>query len=380
LRSREQASTSLPKLPLFVISRTLLILVGLLFALVVVEIALRIIPIPNRFTLMQRLAQQWESDDELLLHLKPNLNMRIYGHPEFSYTVRTNADGLRDEPFVGAFDVAAIGDSFTFGFGVEEEESWPTRLEAISGARVANLGWAGWNSHVYPAAIKRYAIPLGTRIWLWTFFGNDLPESVGAEDFLNSGEQDYKRWVEQNRMYTTSPPFPFNLRIVQLVTALIKPELFLLPDSGDRIFDNGELRMRVGRYAWETTDPDQPNVQRGWELTEAALIKAQDLAVLYDATLVVVFIPNREHVYWPYIKDVMKDADIRQLDGVDARLRDFCEAHGILYLSLLPGLRSRAMHGEMLYFPSDGHWNAAGHELASQLVYDMLLNERLLTR
>jgi hypothetical protein len=370
------SSTSWSNLLLFVISRTLLVILGVLFALIVLEIMLRIVPVPNRFTLTERLEQQWESDDELLMHLKPNFDMRVYGHPEFSYSVHTNADGLRDEPFEGAFDIATIGDSFTFGFGVEESESWPARLETRSGARVANLGWAGWNSYVYPVAIKRYAIPLQTHIWLWAFFGNDLPESAGAEAFLASEEMDYKRWVEESRRL----PFPFNLRVFQLAAALIDPQLFLLPDSGDRVFDNGELRMRAGRYAWDVTDPNRPEVQRGWELTEAALIEAQDLAAQYDATLVVIFVPSREYVYWPYIEGLMEDVDIRQLDEVEAHLDVFCEAQDITYLNLLPGFRSQAMKGEMLYFPADGHWNVLGHELASQLIYDMLLREELLTQ
>ena len=368
--------SSRPNLPLFVISRALLIILGMLFALLVVEIGLRIVPIPNRFTLMERLERQWESDDELLMRLKPNLDMRVYGHPEFSYRVRTNPDGLRDEPFEGDFDIAAIGDSFTFGFGVEEAESWPARLEARSGARVANLGWAGWNSYVYPAAIRRYAVPLQTHIWLWAFFGNDLPESAGAEAFLASEKTDYKGWVEESNRLT----FPLNLRVFQLAAALINPELFLLSDSGDRIFEDGELRMRAGRYAWDVSDPNHPEVQRGWELTEAALIEAQGLAAQHDATLVVVFVPCREHVYWPYIKGLMKDVDIQQLDDVEARLRAFCEAHGIAYLNLLPGFQSQAMKGEILYFPADGHWNVAGHELASQIIYDMLLREELLSQ
>jgi hypothetical protein len=32
----------------------------------------------------------------------------------------------------------------------------------------------------------------------------------------------------------------------------------------------------------------------------------------------------------------------------------------------------------MLYFPSDGHWNEAGHELAAQLIFEFLLAEDLI--
>jgi len=138
------------------LTRTLLILMGMFFALVILEILLRFYPIPNRFALNRQQLAQWQSDDELLLHIKPNLNLRITAHPEFSYTIRTNSQGLRDEEVNGRYDLIALGDSFTFGFGVENEEAWPQQLAAISGQRVANLGWAGWNSYVYPRTIQRH--------------------------------------------------------------------------------------------------------------------------------------------------------------------------------------------------------------------------------
>jgi hypothetical protein len=363
----------------YIISRTALILIGTIIALVIVELALNILPVPNRLKLLENMDQLWESDDELLLHLKPNLDIRITGHPEFSFNVQTNENGLRDESFVGTYDIAAIGDSFTFGFGVEESKSWPSQLEAMSGLKVANLGWAGWNSYVYPTTIRRYAIPLGTRIWIWTFFSNDLPESYGAERFLSSGRADYLEWVGEGQMRAGNLPFPYDLRSVQLLAALYNPELFLLPDSGDRIFDNGKLRMRVGPYAWEKTDFSKKEVQQGWELTMQALEEAQTMALSNDATLVVVFIPNREHVYWSYIKGLMGDLKVDQLDDLMSRLGEFCTSKGILYIDLLPAFREQANAGKMLYYPADGHWNESGHALAAETILGSLIQHGLIS-
>lgn len=361
-----------------VISRVMFILFGILLAFAFLEIALRIIPVPNRFTLTQKLEELWEPDPELLLSLKPNQNSHITGHPEFSFTVQTNDDGLRDEPFEGTFDIAAIGDSFTFGFGVEMDESWPSRLEVISGKRVANLGWAGWSSHVYPIAIRRYAIPLQTNLWIWAFFGNDLPESVGAESFLSSGETNYLEWTPDGVAAGNELPFPWSLRTFQLLAALINTELFLLPDSGDGVYDDGEMKMRYGLYAWEMTDPAKQEVVRGWELTKDALLEALDLSAEHDASLVVVFIPNREHVYWPYLKSVMTDVGVAQLDNVERQLKDFCVEHGIYYINLLPPFQEKAVEGEMLYYPNDGHWNVAGHDFAATIISNYLSSVGLL--
>lgn len=360
------------------IGRLGLVCFGLVIGFGVMEGAMRILPIPNRFTMIRLFEEMWEPDPELLLKLKPNLSMNIYGHPEFNFMVRTNQHGLRDDDFLDSMDIAAIGDSFTFGFGVEADESWPEQIEQVSGLDVANLGWAGWSSHVYPVTIRRFAIPLETKIWIWGFFGNDLPESAGAESFLISGVDDYLSWNQVGRYRAQDLPFPWNLRTLQFVAALSDPELFLLPGSGDKLYEGADFTMRYGNYAWDTTNPNKPEVQRGWELTEQAFLQAKALADKHDAYLVVLYIPPREHVYWPYLEPLAIDLDVEQLDTVEAQLAELCDRYGISYLNLLPEFRARALDGEMLYFPQDGHWNARGHALAGQLIYDYLLDHNLL--
>ena len=363
----------------YVLARSGLILAGLLLGLATVELVLRIVPVPNRFVLLEQLSGMWKSDPELLLHLRPNLSLAITGHPEFRFRVVTNADGLRDGPLNEA-KIVAIGDSFTFGFGVEAEEAWPERIADLSGLEVANLGWAGWNSFAYPIAIRRHAVPLRADVWLWTFFVNDLQESAGAEAFVRSGNQDFKNWAMESGMGGGSLNFPLNTRTGQLVAALLNPDLFLLPDSGSGILDNGTIRIRYSQYAWKMTDPSDPIVQRGWELTEAAMNEARFLASSEGVELIVVFIPTREHVYWPYLEPVMEGVTSDQLDQVEARLNEMCSKSDIAYINLLPGFRERALAGEVLYFPNDGHWNAKGHALAAQLIYANLSARSLLPR
>jgi len=358
-----------PALPKAV-TTLLLIGFGLIMGLIVLEIFLRIMPMPNRFAFERQSIEQWESDDELLLHLKANLNLTITGHPEFRYTVRTNAAGLRDDPFEGPQDIAAIGDSFTFGLGVENDQSWPQRLETLSGHSVANLGWAGWNSYVYPAALRRHAIPLQSQIWLWAFFANDLPESAGAEAFITSGKTDYKAEAARD---SELPPL-LQLRTVQLLAVLAQPDLALLANSGQP-FEQGSLKMRISDYPWRMTDPADPEVERGWQLTADALAETAQLAAENGAQVMVIFIPAREHVYWQNIATAMLEQDVAQLDDAAARLGEIAAANGFAYLNLLDGFRQRAENGELLYFPSDGHWNVAGHELAAQLIDDALRSQ-----
>ena len=103
--------------------------------------------------------------------LPAGLEFRIwYDRPTWPYfddegcvTVQVNALGFRDDEFpvskpVGEFRVLAVGDSFTFGLGVQGDDTWPQRLERMLAGRrggttqVINAGFAA-GSHYPPGYV-----------------------------------------------------------------------------------------------------------------------------------------------------------------------------------------------------------------------------------
>lgn len=357
-----------------------LIIFGLCVAILFAEILLRVFPLPNRFELLQRLEGLWEPDDQLQLRLKPDLDVLVSGHPEFSFRVQTNEWGLRDGELNPPVPIAAIGDSFTFGFGVEAQDSWPEQLEDLANLEVANLGWAGWNPYTYPAAVSRFAIPLESEVWIWQFYANDLPESSGSRDFFASGVENYLQWSPDTSLSLTELTFPFNLRVVQAAAVLSNPELLYLPGSGEGVYKGDLFEMRYSSYAWDVTNPENPAVQAGWEITESALLETRMMANEHGAHVLVVFVPNREHVYWDYLEPYMPGFDVLQLDAVEARLEATCRSLGIDFLSLLPAFRDAAGEGRMLYFPADGHWSAEGHAFAAEVIYTYLVENDIIEK
>src|SRR5436853_3912457 len=98
----------------------------------------------------------------------PRNATRHFQTPEFSFTTTTNSLGFRDRDFSQnkkvKTRVIALGDSFTYGWGVEVEDSWPRVLEQrlrASGLDVelANLGKPGASPRDY-ADIADQSIPL----------------------------------------------------------------------------------------------------------------------------------------------------------------------------------------------------------------------------
>jgi hypothetical protein len=79
-------------------------------------------------------------DPELTYTLKPGVTVR-HKNREFDVEIRTNHMGLRDdERSLSAPEIIAIGDSFTLGFGVEQNSTFPQLIEKQTGLTVLNAG------------------------------------------------------------------------------------------------------------------------------------------------------------------------------------------------------------------------------------------------
>ena len=91
----------------------------------------------------------------------------LYQTPEFTFRATINSLGFRDREFAlrktKALRILAIGDSLTFGWGVEAPQSWPKALESDLQAKghdveVLNLGKPGGDPTDY-AQIATKAVP-----------------------------------------------------------------------------------------------------------------------------------------------------------------------------------------------------------------------------
>jgi hypothetical protein len=112
-------------------------------------------------------------------------------------------------------------------------------------------------------------------------------------------------------------------------------------------------------------------VTRGWELTERAARDIATLAQSSHARVLVLYIPSREQCYWNILQDSLTGLDVSQLDRVANRLGRISGAADFAYLDLTNACQAESSH-HLLYFPADGHWNAAGHALAAQALYTEL--------
>ena len=102
--------------------------------------------------------------------------------PVHGIPVSTNSRGLRGaqefpvpRPPGATVRIAALGDSFTFGEGVRDDETWPAQLAgAIPGTEVMNLGERAYAHDQMYFALRDVGLSLQPDVVILGFYPNDL--------------------------------------------------------------------------------------------------------------------------------------------------------------------------------------------------------------
>ncbi len=240
-----------------------------------------------------------------------------------------NAGGFRDrwrtvERLPHAVRVVALGDSVTFGAGVDASEAWPQRLEArlrAEGRRVEvfNAGMIGWSTRQERLAWERILRPYRPDRVLLGVCLNDIPE-------LN---------------YNLGRP-PQVLRDLHDRSAAVRLAV-------------GSHRRRIQRVEQLFTRPDSPVTRRALAdfFAEVRELRASVEAAGSEFALAV----------FPFRFQVLPEAPA---PTVQAEIARFCRAEGLACLDLLPAL---APLGEKGFVDYD-HFTLEGAERVATALLD----------
>ncbi len=174
-------------------------------------------------------------DPALGFRHRPDLDVLLAGHPEFGYHLRTNSRGLRTAGEDGPVDVVALGDSFTFGYGVDERATWPAQLAWLSGLTVANLGIGGFGPGSELAMLRSEGLRLRPRLVLWQFFANDLLDAASFAGWQTAGRGDFLAWERARTAPAGAPAWRAPAFVARSAA----------PPSGE--LRAGEIRVAPGR-------------------------------------------------------------------------------------------------------------------------------------
>jgi lysophospholipase L1-like esterase len=299
--------------------------------------------------------------------------------PEYRVRVRTDAEAYRIPVDAPPTDdrparILCIGDSFTFGVGVDAEDAFPERLEARLQSEWPGT-WAVRNGGVGGYGPLRSVRRLEADQGAWDpdlvvhtlYLGNDLEDS-DPDLFLSTPVVRNGRMVSPGR----SPweGLRFFLRTRSHLYAFLR-EAFYDVYVASGLADRGRYVETVGQREWprRVEDVTFPAAVR-------SVVQAHDWCEAHGARYLLVVAPTAWQVEddrWEAYRRVSRlpdealDRD-RSRREVLAALRE----QGIETLDLWPTLRDTLQAGHRPYFRSDAHWTVAGHAAAARAIHERL--------
>ncbi len=215
-----------------------------------------------------------DPSDQIIYRLAPNLNLKFQEVP-----VRTNSFGIRgpERPLAkpdGVYRIMLLGDSFAFGWGVEEDKIFATRIEEIlnesggvSGKKVElfNFGVPGYSTFQEVAMFQDLGVKLKADAVLVYFVDNDfgLPFFIKNFDGVSNEMMSNRHFVKSER--TEDPEVQKKRR-----------ELLSLLDANHALNRLADTAKEMGIPVFFTINPGknaEKMVQRLWVLQKRPDIK-----------------------------------------------------------------------------------------------------------
>jgi lysophospholipase L1-like esterase len=299
------------------------------------------------------------------------------------YRVSTDARGYRSArpapgpKSAGVRRIVVLGDSYTFGVGVQNEETFPAELETLLNAgkggeryEVINAGSPGWGTENELAFWTTRQSELQADLLVLAFYRNDVTDNMrhlvydrGADGKpIYAPKQDLSR---AKRIARRIPFYAFLSEHSHLVNLVRK--LFVA-----RLTKTGAYRMDIAPQpdvprADVPTSSTLPQTISGVEIPASMRSQLEWYAALMDA-----FMQNAQTKKTPLLLALLPDATDCIAEptlpfSAIVPLAKRWEAEGRLQmLNLQPVFYQMRERGETLYITGDGHFNVSGCHLAAQ--------------
>ena len=331
-KAHEPGSMTDPTPRLSVLAKTLVILFSLAATFALCELMLRVYLVNHTVYDVEMLRYatliKSESPNPLIGHVHaPNAQAHL-----MDVDVRINPDGLRDAEHPtardGRYRIIFLGDSLTFGWGVEQDQTFKTLLETALNRRypteIINFGTGNYNSE---QEVNLF-IEKGLKY---------RPDKVVVFYFINDAEPTPKK---------ASMAFLYHSRLVTLAWSRLHA---LESNLGDR---NNYYRT----YYADLYRPDAP----GWKKAQAALQQLRDVCAANGIALQVVLLPELHSLReYPFSNE-------------HAVVATYLRSIGVPVLDLAPKFTDQAEPMRLWVAPDDAHPNALAHKLIAEKAEDFI--------
>ncbi len=347
---------------------------------------------------------------------------------QFTTTEVINSAGLPDVEHRynkpdGVYRILIIGDSFVEAYQVKLEHSFARQLEKMLNNRrgpqplrfeVIKAGYRSWGTDQESLYYQCEGHKYEPDLVLLGFTVNDVvdnftplkakmvgwPENEPPKPFftLENGE------LQRHNFPFPPPPdevIPQNLaeylhkysvayRVATKGWQSLQVKLAELNQPANPL--EGPIERSDSHYPGHTMrfslpiyqDSAPPEYGQAWQLT-LAMLKAMRDELTRQNTNFAVFSNSQIWSTHPSVQKIMIFSDPLYThtkfdwDYPDKKIAQFLGEMNVSFLPLDPGFRTyAAQHNDDLLFFNEGHWNETGHQLAAELLYEWLVQQRLI--
>lgn len=333
----------------------------------------------------QRYLRGSEAMDSGLIRYDPHLGWALtpnwsgrHRHHDFDVAYTVNRLGFRKQPGASgppsAGHWAVVGDSFTFGLGVDDDETFVALLDhrQKDGRRFVNYGVPGYSTDQAYLLIRQQVVflkPAG--ILLCVYLGNDLFDNL----------RPYPLQADHAKPYFVHTDGGLVLKNVP-VPRMPKPTAASGEDLAQAVWGTsgrtnggwwdaaarrwrllGLLKMHRPFGKPDRSVLREDRYREEIELFALLLQQIQALCRLHRIELAVALLAGRSHAAQPHSDSAAFQEALRR------RTRQRCEALRIPVIDLAAEIRNATSPpNRRLYYPHEGHLTAEGHLAAATAI------------
>ena len=300
----------------------------------------------------------------------------VHKRYDYEVTYTTNQFGFRHQSEYGASPpekrIAVFGDSFTFGLGVNDEETFVSRLnQSKSGIYYVNYAIPGTSTDQQLLLINQILEnEPADEILLVVYLANDLIDNTLL--YPTQAQQGKPHFgLTNDRLQLTNTPVPLTTKppVLQQTTlgSLVLADSDLALSAPSLLSRYRFTRLLTG-FLQEQYDSStlntvfEKNLEHSLNLFSAILDNIALALENNDREFSVILMPGRDA-----ITDTGSLSQQYQ-NFLRNNLNDILTARGIKHLDLMTNLLGMVDNTDPLFFPNDGHLTPEGHAMVAELI------------
>lgn len=361
------------------LAAAVLIAFSILIALVLLEMFVRVF-YPQR---LYYNISQW--DEYVGFRTIPNIES-VQTNKEYTMHIKINSRGLRDReyPFekpANTIRIGVFGDSFTFGEGVEVEETYAQQLEQKfaqdpllknNGCKVEvlNFGIGKTGTSHQLAWYQKEGSKYGLDIVILGFLaGNDFDDNLMGVFQMKNGElihnpAAYSSVRKIQRIVYSIPGYRWLAEHAHLAN--------IIRVTGTKLDDKIRAKKKQAIVTAPEVKPETKKEQDNYavDLTTSLIKRFAADARKNKSDFLVLIFPSRGQT--PYTPKSQSE-NIGKIDTQLLQLQTALQKEGIAVIDFIPIFY--ALPPADNYYEFDGHWRPAGHKVIAEELYQYLQNK-----